>query len=80
MKDVIYCDPRGNEYKFEEVFIQSRNIRYVHVPESMPIIPTIKEALYKPKIRKNPEENKQLQKSRKRQKALAQHLEIVASL
>lgn len=33
--NAIYCDPQGNEYTFENLFIQSRNIRYVHVPEEV---------------------------------------------
>jgi hypothetical protein len=37
MTNAIYCDPQRNEYSFENLFIQSRNIRYVHVPETVSI-------------------------------------------
>lgn len=31
--NAVYCDPQNNEFSFEELFIQGRNIRYVHIPE-----------------------------------------------
>ena len=39
--NAVYCDPQGNEYSFENLFIQARNIRYVHVPETVSILPLI---------------------------------------
>lgn len=35
--NAVYCDPQGNEYHFENMFVQARNIRYVHVPETVSI-------------------------------------------
>lgn len=31
----VYCDTQGNEYYFENLFVQARNIRYVHIPENV---------------------------------------------
>lgn len=35
LTNAVYCDPQGNEYAFENLFIQARNIRYIHVPETV---------------------------------------------
>lgn len=35
LNDAVYCDPQGNEYKLEQLYVKSRNIRYVHIPESV---------------------------------------------
>lgn len=35
--NAVYCDPQGNEYYFESLFLQARNIRYVHIPETVSI-------------------------------------------
>lgn len=32
---LVYCDPQGNEFFFENMFLQGRNIRYVHIPETV---------------------------------------------
>lgn len=37
-ENAVYCDPQGHEYHFDNLFIQSRNIRYVHVPETVSVI------------------------------------------
>lgn len=31
----VYCDTQQNEYYFDDLFIQARNIRYVHIPETV---------------------------------------------
>lgn len=31
----VYCDSQGNEYFFDNMFVQARNIRYVHIPETV---------------------------------------------
>lgn len=31
----VYCDSQGNEYFFDNLFVQARNIRYVHIPETV---------------------------------------------
>lgn len=33
--NAVYCDPQGNEFSFENLFVQSRNIRYVHIPQDV---------------------------------------------
>ncbi|KAL4705018.1 hypothetical protein ACJJTC_009806 [Scirpophaga incertulas] len=77
LSNAIYCDPQGNEFSFENLFIQARNIRYVHVPESASILSTIKSELNK----SPPEPDKKpIKKSRKAQKAYKQHMQTVASL
>ncbi|KAM3966549.1 U7 snRNA-associated Sm-like protein LSm10 [Aphomia sociella] len=76
--NAVYCDPQGNEFYFENLFIQGRNIRYVHIPENMSIIATIKK-----EFTKNKEDGpikKPITKSRKHTKALQQHMQTVASL
>ena len=35
--NAVYCDPQGNEYYFESLFLHGRNIRYVHIPETVSI-------------------------------------------
>ncbi|KAL0850168.1 hypothetical protein ABMA28_012042 [Loxostege sticticalis] len=73
----VFCDPQGHEYAFEYLFVQARNIRYVHIPETMPIVPTIKNELSKSKG-KAP--IKPAEKSRKAKKALQRHMQTVALL
>ncbi|CAG5018072.1 unnamed protein product [Parnassius apollo] len=75
----VYCDTHGNEFSFENLFVQSRNIRYVHVPENISILGNIKEAVKKD-IKKKSSETPTEKKSRKAKKALQQHMQIVASL
>ncbi|CAB3237255.1 unnamed protein product [Arctia plantaginis] len=76
--NVVYCDPQGNEFFFENMFIQGRNIRYVHIPETTSIVSTINKEL---SSSKKPVANKKgVNESRKVKKALKQHLETVASL
>ncbi|CAG4922575.1 unnamed protein product [Colias eurytheme] len=77
LNKAVYCDPQGNEYFFENLFVQARNIRYIHIPESVSIISSIKQELRCNK--QTPKENPTA-KSRKVQKAQKQHMEIVASL
>ncbi|XP_013195334.1 U7 snRNA-associated Sm-like protein LSm10 [Amyelois transitella] len=76
--NAVYCDPQGNEFQFENIFVQGRNIRYVHVPETMSMLTIIKNELTGHK-RRVPDK-KLIQKSRKAKKALRQHMETVASL
>ncbi|XP_026764190.1 U7 snRNA-associated Sm-like protein LSm10 [Galleria mellonella] len=74
----VYCDPQGNEFFFENLFIHGRNIRYIHIPENMSIIATIKKELNKNK--ETGPVKKPIAKSRKNTKALQQHMQTVASL
>ncbi|KAJ8665333.1 hypothetical protein QAD02_006995 [Eretmocerus hayati] len=37
MKDCIFTDPRGDRFKYEIFFVQTRNIRYVHIPTHVSI-------------------------------------------
>ncbi|KAL0115268.1 hypothetical protein PUN28_010674 [Cardiocondyla obscurior] len=45
MNDCIYTDPRGDSFKYDLFFVQARNIRCVHIPANIRIIPAIKEQL-----------------------------------
>ncbi|XP_071864027.1 U7 snRNA-associated Sm-like protein LSm10 [Bombus fervidus] len=45
MRDCIFTDPRGDSYSYDMFFVQARNIRYVHIPPKIRIIPAIKEQL-----------------------------------
>ncbi|XP_067013340.2 U7 snRNA-associated Sm-like protein LSm10 [Anabrus simplex] len=47
MTDTVFTDGRGQEHPFEMFFIQARNIRYVHIPDEVRIVPTIKEQVQK---------------------------------
>ncbi|XP_011503138.1 PREDICTED: U7 snRNA-associated Sm-like protein LSm10 [Ceratosolen solmsi marchali] len=47
MKDSIFIDPRGDKFSYEIFFIHARNIRYVHIPTHIRIVPSIKEQLKK---------------------------------
>nr|XP_053601676.1 U7 snRNA-associated Sm-like protein LSm10 [Plodia interpunctella] len=78
LSNAVYCDPQGNEFKFENLFVQGRNIRYVQIPETMSMLATIKKELAGHK--KHVPDKKPIEKSRKAKKALQQHLETVASL
>ncbi|XP_063634569.1 U7 snRNA-associated Sm-like protein LSm10 [Cydia splendana] len=75
----VFVDAKGNEFAYDNLFIQGRNIRYVHIPENMAARDTIKTELLKvaPKPRN---QNEQVRKSRKAKKALKLHMETVARL
>ncbi|XP_015610574.1 uncharacterized protein LOC107275206 isoform X3 [Cephus cinctus] len=45
MKECVYTDPRGDNFKYDMFFVQARNIRYVHIPADIPIMPAIKKQL-----------------------------------
>ncbi|XP_029160819.1 U7 snRNA-associated Sm-like protein LSm10 [Nylanderia fulva] len=45
MKDCVFTDPRGDSFQFDMFFVQARNIRCVHIPPNIRIIPAIKEQL-----------------------------------
>lgn len=47
MSEAIFIDTRGAEHQFNSFFIHARNIRYVHIPDELPIVPTIKNHLKK---------------------------------
>ncbi|XP_068629222.1 U7 snRNA-associated Sm-like protein LSm10 [Battus philenor] len=76
--NAVYCDPQGNEFSFENLFIQSRNIRYIHIPENVSVLANIKKEVSKENKTKS--SGKPTEKSRKAKKALQRHLETVASL
>ncbi|KOB73082.1 U7 snRNA-associated Sm-like protein LSm10 [Operophtera brumata] len=78
--NAIYCDPQGNEYAFENLFIQSRNIRYVHVPEEVRTISMLATIRHELGYDKEVKPKKPVQKSRKAKKALQQHMQTVALL
>ncbi|CAH0699037.1 unnamed protein product [Spodoptera exigua] len=76
--NAVYCDPQGNEYQFDDLFLQGRNIRYVHIPETDSILSTIQKEIGRGKKSK-PDRN-DIKNSRKVKKAMKQHMETVASL
>ncbi|CAK9819323.1 U7 snRNA-associated Sm-like protein LSm10 [Anthophora plagiata] len=45
MKNCVFTDPRGDSYSYDMFFVQARNIRFVHIPPKIRIIPAIKEQL-----------------------------------
>ncbi|XP_013144452.1 PREDICTED: uncharacterized protein LOC106107964 isoform X2 [Papilio polytes] len=73
----VYCDPQGSEFFFENIFVHSRNIRYVHIPENVSIINNIKNEVSK-EIRNKPK-GPPTDKSRKAKKAYNQHMQTVAT-
>ncbi|XP_013166829.1 PREDICTED: U7 snRNA-associated Sm-like protein LSm10 isoform X2 [Papilio xuthus] len=74
----VYCDPQGNEFFFENIFVQCRNVRYVHIPEHVSIINNIKNEVAR-EVRNKPT-GTAMNKSRKAKKAYNQHMQTVASL
>ncbi|XP_073474077.1 U7 snRNA-associated Sm-like protein LSm10 [Aquarana catesbeiana] len=47
LEKVTYTDRRGKESKLDDLFINGRNVRYIHIPEEVDIIHTIEERLKK---------------------------------
>ncbi|XP_011684431.1 PREDICTED: U7 snRNA-associated Sm-like protein LSm10 [Wasmannia auropunctata] len=45
MRDCVFTDPRGDSFKYDMFFVQARNIRDVHIPLNIRIIPAIKQQL-----------------------------------
>ncbi|XP_017790580.1 PREDICTED: U7 snRNA-associated Sm-like protein LSm10 [Habropoda laboriosa] len=45
MRNCVFTDPRGDSYSYDMFFVQARNIRFVHIPPKIRIIPAIKEQL-----------------------------------
>ncbi|XP_022819947.1 U7 snRNA-associated Sm-like protein LSm10 [Spodoptera litura] len=76
--NAVYCDPQGNEYHFDNLFLQGRNIRYVHIPETDSMLSTIQNEIGRGK-RPKPD-RREMKNSRKVQKAMKQHMETVALL
>ncbi|XP_033213092.1 U7 snRNA-associated Sm-like protein LSm10 [Belonocnema kinseyi] len=58
MKECLFTDPRGDSFTYEMFFVHARNIRFVHIPPHIPIIPAIQDELRKvsghPTREKNP--------------------------
>ncbi|XP_043283123.1 U7 snRNA-associated Sm-like protein LSm10 isoform X2 [Venturia canescens] len=66
IKDCIFTDPRGDKFPYEIFFVHARNIRYVHIPPNIPIIPAITNQLRN--LSKNPNKtNKMTFKSKRTQ-------------
>lgn len=38
MSDVVFINSKGGKHVFDTMFIQSRNIRYVHIPDKVRLI------------------------------------------
>lgn len=47
LKDVLYRDRKGQLTQLQELFITGRNVRYVHIPDHIDIMKTIKSQLAK---------------------------------
>ncbi|XP_015120897.1 U7 snRNA-associated Sm-like protein LSm10 [Diachasma alloeum] len=45
MKNCVFTDPRGDRFPFDTFFVHARNIRCVHIPPNIPVIPAIKHEL-----------------------------------
>ncbi|CAH2263072.1 jg10849 [Pararge aegeria aegeria] len=76
--NAVFCDTQQNEYFFDNLFIQARNIRYVHIPEAMSILGNINNEFKRNKGKAAGQ--KPALKSRKATKALQQHMKTVAEL
>ncbi|XP_011158538.1 U7 snRNA-associated Sm-like protein LSm10 [Solenopsis invicta] len=78
MKDCVFTDPRGDSFKFDMFFVQARNIRSVHIPLNIRIIPAIKEQLkyLKPPSRR-PTYEKQTFKTKRAQQRQQEDLAAV---
>ncbi|XP_046425703.1 U7 snRNA-associated Sm-like protein LSm10 [Neodiprion fabricii] len=51
MKECTFVDPRGDSFNYDIFFVHARNIRYVHIPPQIRIIPAIEEQLRKLRAR-----------------------------
>ncbi|CAH0722553.1 unnamed protein product, partial [Brenthis ino] len=80
LNKAVYCDTQGNEYYFDNMFVQARNIRYVHIPQTISMLGNIKDELNKGKHKNLDNDKKPPIKSRKATKALKQHMKVVADL
>uniref|UniRef100_A0A1B6M2D6 Sm domain-containing protein n=2 Tax=Graphocephala atropunctata TaxID=36148 RepID=A0A1B6M2D6_9HEMI len=47
MSSAVFINGKGEKHKFDNFFIQARNLRYVHIPEEVPIIGAIERQLGK---------------------------------
>ncbi|KAG8298522.1 U7 snRNA-associated Sm-like protein LSm10 [Homalodisca vitripennis] len=47
MSAAVFINGKGEKYKFDNFFIQARNVRYVHIPDEVPIIGAIERQLGK---------------------------------
>ncbi|KAI5705771.1 hypothetical protein M8J75_001595 [Diaphorina citri] len=45
MSDVLLRDHRGKELTFESLFIQSRNVMFIHIPRHVSIVNKVEDAL-----------------------------------
>lgn len=73
MTDVVFCDPRGNEYILENFFVLCRNIRYVHIPKkfnSLELIEKQLSSMSTKKPRKNQHTFKKVRAERKQKETL----------
>ncbi|XP_071447994.1 U7 snRNA-associated Sm-like protein LSm10 [Hetaerina americana] len=41
MSNVIYVDGDNSQHLFDDFFIKARNVRYIHIPDDVQVIPTI---------------------------------------
>ena len=46
LKDVIFRDTMNAEFSFETFFVQSKNIRYIHIPDDVKIVPAINQHIH----------------------------------
>ncbi|CAG9835351.1 unnamed protein product [Diabrotica balteata] len=76
MNDVVFRDPLGNKYCFEQFFVRHRNIRYVHIPKELNSMELIQENISGLK-RVRPDKSKRTFKGIR---ALRYHQETVRSL
>jgi small nuclear ribonucleoprotein (snRNP)-like protein len=47
MENVVFFNPRGRAYKFNNFFISTRNIRYVHIPDGLSAIELLQKQMDK---------------------------------
>ncbi|XP_055607134.1 U7 snRNA-associated Sm-like protein LSm10 [Uranotaenia lowii] len=51
MENVVYIDQLGKQFSMEEFMIYPRYIRYIHVPESIEIVPALEEHIKRQTVR-----------------------------
>ncbi|XP_053695359.1 U7 snRNA-associated Sm-like protein LSm10 [Sabethes cyaneus] len=52
MKNAVYIDELGKHYQMEEFMIYPRCVRYIHIPETITIVPALEEHIAKMTARK----------------------------
>ncbi|XP_062555292.1 U7 snRNA-associated Sm-like protein LSm10 [Armigeres subalbatus] len=77
MENVVLIDQLGKHFRMEEFMIYPRYIRYIHIPESIQIIPALEEHIKRLTTRKP---RAPVKRTFKMKRAQLKHLQTVAEI